>query len=146
MNLYSGENWDIIFGEWCQEYPGYCIISSNKESLSELSNDEWQELGILEKELERVCTKVFGATMFNFCCLMNNAYRDNEKPQVHFHFIPRYKKTLNLFNKIYKDRHFGYNFWKWSLNKFKKQKDIFTEEERKKIYKIIKEELTIIKD
>ena len=37
-----------------------------------------RELGILEKELERVCKKVLGATMFNFTCLMNNAYRDNE--------------------------------------------------------------------
>ena len=146
MNLYSGKNWDIIFGEWCQEYPGYCIISSNKESLSDLSKEEWEELGILEKELERVCRKVFNTTMFNFCCLMNNAYRDNEKPHVHFHFVPRYKNFLNLFNKIYKDRHFGYNFWKWSLNKLKKQKDIFTHEERKKIYEMMKEELMIIKD
>lgn len=146
MNLYSGENWDIIFGEWCQEYPGYCIISSNKANLSDLTIEEWQELGILEKELERVCRKIFGATMFNFCCLMNNAYRDNEKPHVHFHFVPRYKDSLNLFNKIYKDRHFGYNFWKWSLNKLKKQKDIFTLEERKKIYEMMREELMIVKD
>ena len=146
MNLYSGKNWDIIFGEWCQEYPGYCIISSNKQSLSDLSKEEWEELGILEKELERVCKKIFGATMFNFCCLMNNAYRDNEKPHVHFHFVPRYKGYLNLFDKIYKDRHFGYNFWKWSLNKFKKQKDIFTLEERKKIYEMMKEEILIMKD
>lgn len=42
--------------------------------------------------------------MFNFACLMNNAYRDNKKPHVHFHFIPRYKNELKLFNKIYKDR------------------------------------------
>ena len=146
MNLYSGENWNIIFGEWCQEYPGYCIISSNKENLSDLSKEEWEELGVLEKELERVCKKIFGATTFNFCCLMNNAYRDNEKPHVHFHFVPRYKASLNLFDKIYKDRHFGYNFWKWSLNKLKKQKDIFTLEERKKIYEMMKEEIMIMKD
>ena len=44
--------------------------------------------------------------MFNFACLMNNAYRDNETPHVHFHFIPRYKNELKLFNKIYKDKHF----------------------------------------
>ena len=28
--------------------------------------------------------KKFNATMYNFACLMNNAYRDNEKPHVHF--------------------------------------------------------------
>lgn len=94
----------------------------------------------LEKELERVCKKLFNATMFNFACLMNNAYRDNEKPHVHFHFIPRYKEKVELFGKIYCDKHFGYNFWKWALSRFKSQKDIFTKEERIKIYEMMKEE------
>ena len=140
MELYKGKYWSVIFVDWCQEFPGDCIISSNKENLSELINDEWIELGIIEKELERVTKKLFGATMFNFACLMNNAYRDNEKPHVHFHFIPRYKNQLNMFNKVYKDRHFGYNFWKWSLSRFKSQKDIFTKEERLKMFEMMKEE------
>lgn len=112
MELYKGKNWDVIFGDWCQEFIGYCIIGNDKESLSELTPEAWEELGKLEKELERVCKKVFGATMFNFACLMNNAYRDNEQPYVHYHFVPRYKDELNLFGKVYKDKHFGYNFWK----------------------------------
>ena len=33
--------------------------------------------------------------------------------------------------ELYKDKHFGYNFWKWSNSKFKRQKDIFTKEEWK---------------
>ena len=140
MNLYSSENFEVVFESWCQEFPGYCIISSKKENLSELTSEEWIEIGKLEKELERVIKKIFDATMFNFACLMNNAYRDNEKPHVHFHFIPRYKNELKIFNKIYKDKHFGYNFWKWSLSKFKSQKDIFTKEERIKIYQMMKEE------
>ena len=82
-------------------------------------------------------------TRNNLCCLMNNAYRDNEKSHVHFHFIPRYKNKLNSFNKTYKDRHFEYNFWKWSLSKFKAQKDIFTKEERKQIYEMMKKEFNI---
>ena len=78
--------------------------------------------------------------MFNFACLMNNAYRDNEKPLVHFHFIPRYKEEINIFNKKYKDKHFGYNMWKWALNEKESQKDIFTEEERLKIFEMMKKE------
>lgn len=140
MELYKGKNWNIIFGDWCQEFVGYCIIGNDKESLSELTKEAWEELGMLEKELERVCKKVFGATMFNFACLMNNAYRDNEKPLVHFHFIPRYKKEINIFNKKYKDKHFGYNMWKWALNEKESQKDIFTEEERLKIFEMVKNE------
>lgn len=143
MELYKGKYWDVIFGDWCQDHPGYCIISSDKESLSDLNSEEWEELGKIEKELERVCKKLFGATMFNFACLMNNAYRDNEKPHVHYHFVPRYKNELNLFGKKYKDKHFGYNFWKWSLSRFKSQKDIFTKEEKLKIYEMMKDEIIV---
>ena len=114
MELYKGKYWDVIFGVWCQDHPGYCIVGNDKESLSELEPEAWVELGTIEKELERVCKKVFGATMFNFACLMNNAYRDNEKPKVHYHFVPRYKEPLMLFGKKYVDRHFGYNFWQWN--------------------------------
>ena len=140
MELYKSKNWEVIFVDWCQEFVGDCIISCNKEGLSDLTDEDWQELGRIEQELERISKKLFNATMFNFACLMNNAYRDNEKPHVHFHFIPRYKNQLNIFNKVYKDKHFGYNFWKWALNKFKSQKDIFTKEERLKIFEMMKNE------
>lgn len=143
MDLYQGKYWNVVFVKWSQEFIGDCIISSKKESLSELTPEEWIELGKIEKELERVCTKLFNATMFNFACLMNNAYRDNETPHVHFHFIPRYKNTVTIFNKVYKDKHFGYNFWKWSLSKLKCQKDIFTKEEKIKIYEMMKGEFKL---
>ena len=98
------------------------------------------ELGKLEKELERVCNKVLKPTMYNFACLMNNAYRDNETPNVHYHFVPRYKEETIIVGKKYKDKHFGYNFWKWSNSKFKSQKDIFTKEEKEEIFNLIKNE------
>ena len=82
--------------------------------------------------------------MYNLACLMNNAYKDNETPHVHFWFVPRYKKELNLFNKVYIDKHFGYNFCKWSNSKFKRQKDIFTKDERLKLYEMMKEEFNIL--
>ena len=113
MNLYKSDNWEVIFGTWAQDHPGYCIITSKKEKLSDLTPEEWIELGYLEKELERVCNKVLKPTMYNFACLMNNAYRDNETPNVHYHFVPRYKEETIIVGKKYKDKHFGYNFWKW---------------------------------
>ena len=143
MELYKGKYWNVIFGEWCQEFPGYCIIGNDKETLSELEPEAWIELGQIENELERVCIKLFGATMFNFACLMNNAYRDNEKPKVHYHFVPRYKNKLNIFSKVYKDKHFGHNMWKWSLNIFKRQKDIFTQEERIKMFEMMLKEFNL---
>lgn len=89
MKLYMGKYFEILFCDWSQEFLGDCIISSDKEH------------GRLEKELERVCKKLFNATMFNFTCLMNDVYKDNIKLHVHFHFVPRYKNKLKLFNKVY---------------------------------------------
>lgn len=143
MDLYRSDRWNVIFVEWCQEFPGQCIISSNKQSLSELDSDDWVELGMLEKELERTTKKIFNATMYNFACLMNNAYRDREKPHVHFHFLPRYENERIILGKKYIDKHFGYNMWKWSLNRFKRQKDIFTKEEKIKMFEMLKEEFKI---
>lgn len=143
MELYKGKYFEIVFVDWCQEFIGQCIISGHKESLSDMTSEEWTELGKIEKELERVCKKLFNSTMFNFACLMNNAYKDNEKPHVHFHFMPRYKEKVCLFNKCYIDRHFGYNFWKWANSRFKRQKDIFTEEEKIKIFNMMKDEFNL---
>lgn len=64
MKLYESKNWEVVFVKWCQEFPGDCIISSKKELLSDLTNEEWIELG----ELERITKKLFDATMFNFAC------------------------------------------------------------------------------
>ena len=54
MELYKGKTWEIVFVDWCQEFIGDCIISCSKESLSELTDEDWIELGKLEKELERI--------------------------------------------------------------------------------------------
>ncbi len=140
MLLYQGNYFKVVFVMWSQAFPGDCIISSEKESLSELTKEEWMELGELEKELERITKKLFSATMFNFACLMNNAYRDHEKPHVHFHFVPRYEKEIVLFGKKYQDCHFGYNFWKWELSDQERQPDIFSKEEKKQIYELMKQE------
>ena len=143
MQLYKGKYFEVIFVDWCQEFIGQCIISGNKENLSDMTSEEWTELGKIEKELERVCKKLFNTTMFNFACLMNNAYRDNEKPHVHFQFIPRYRDKVYLFNKTYIDKHFGFNFWKWANSKFKRQKDIFTKEEKIEIFNMMKNEFNL---
>ena len=49
MNIYTSNNWEVIFGKWAQEFPGYCIISSKKEKLSDLTTVVCIALGSLEK-------------------------------------------------------------------------------------------------
>ena len=66
MELYKSKNWTIVYVDWCQEFIGDCIISCDKEQLSDLTDEDWQELGRLEKELERVCKKLFNAKMLIF--------------------------------------------------------------------------------
>lgn len=142
MDIYIGENFKVIFLDRSQKFPGVCIIVglNDRESLSELNDKEWIEVGKLEKELERVTKKLFNATYFNFACLMNNAYRDNETPNVHFWFFPRYQDEVKLFDKVFVDKHFGKNFWNWTNDEQEKQRDIFTEEEKQKMFDMIKEE------
>lgn len=143
MELYKNKYFTVVFCSWCQEFPGQCIVSSKKECLSDLTCEEWQELGKIEKELERVTKSIFNATMFNFAALMNNAYKDKEKAHVHFHFIPRYDGKREILGKTYIDKHFGYNMWKWANNPFKRQKDIFNENERKELYELMKKEWSL---
>ena len=40
MELHKSNNWEVVFVDWCQEFVGDCIISSHKESLSELTSEE----------------------------------------------------------------------------------------------------------
>ena len=53
MNLYKSENWEVVFVNECQEFPGDCIISSKKETLSDLTKEEWEEYQKEKKEYER---------------------------------------------------------------------------------------------
>lgn len=143
MILYSTGNWEVIFVTGSQAFVGECIISNknNRKSLSELDMSEWIELGEIEKTLETVCKNAFDATMYNFACLMNNAYNDGTTPNVHFHFIPRYNHELNLFDKRYVDKHFGHNFWKWANSKFNAQKNIYSDAQILVIYEKMYNEL-----
>ena len=143
MKIYQGKTFEVVFCEWNQEFPGYTIVSCNKECLSDLSDSDWIELGRIEKELERVMKKVFDATMFNFVCLMNDAYRDGNTPHVHWHLSPRYKGERVILGKKYNDVHFGQNFRKYLLDPEKRQKDIFTEDEKNKMLQMVQNEFNL---
>ena len=36
--IFKNKNWEVVFVNQCQEFPGDCIISSNKETLSDLTS------------------------------------------------------------------------------------------------------------
>lgn len=79
--------------------------------MSDLTEDEWLDFAKLAKKMESGFKAVFGATMFNWACLMNNAYQEKDpKPHVHWHFRPRYQAPVEFSNMKFEDNEFGHHY------------------------------------
>ena len=96
-----------------QQYLGRCYIDIKSDAgrLSDLTPEEWQDLheNVIAK-LEPAIRKAFGAEMFNWSCLMNNAYKPEIKepqPHVHFHMLPRYRHPVEFAGEGFQDTGFG---------------------------------------
>lgn len=85
--------------------------------MPELSEEEQKDFFSLTKKLEAFFKEEIGATMFNYSCLMNNAYRDGEDPHVHFHFRPRYKEPVTILGYTFSDPNFGEHYVSPTLTK-----------------------------
>jgi len=79
---------------------GSLVLAAKSEAtrLGQLSDEEWGEFAKVSKEMEALLAKVFDAEKFNYLALMM------KDPNVHFHFIPRYSKSVNINGKDYTDR------------------------------------------
>lgn len=102
-----------------QMYFGRLVLKTiePRTSLPSLTDDEQKDFFSLIGKLERFYKEVFNATMFNYSCLMNNAYRDNETPHVHFHFRPRYKEPIQVLGYTFSDPNFGEHYISPTLTK-----------------------------
>lgn len=109
--LFSTQHWDIILAE-SQAYFGRLVIvlRADKGALGDISQEEQLDFFQIVKALEKLFREEFNATMFNYSCLMNNAYRDGERPRVHWHFRPRYKEPISVLGEIIADPNFGYHY------------------------------------
>lgn len=97
-----------------QAYLGRCVIALKRDcgELSNLTSDEWIDFqkNIVQK-LESAFKKAFNATMFNWTCLMNNAFKaETPKPQVHWHFRPRYKENVKFAGEQFQDLEFAHHY------------------------------------
>ena len=62
----------------------------------------------LVRKVERGYRVSLGATMFNWSCSMNFAYRNTPPdPQVHWHVQPRYDHSVSFDGAMYNDPNFG---------------------------------------
>ena len=108
---YETEHWKIILHQ-NQAYLGYSIVLIKRSvgNLSKLSKEEWMDLQKVVKKLESSYKKIFNATLFNWTCLMNDAYKSNKpKPLVHWHFRPRYKDRVEFAGEVFEDTEFAHN-------------------------------------
>ncbi len=97
-----------------QTYLGRSIIFLKRENcgdLADLKPDEIIDFLLLVKKLENACRKAFGAVMFNWACLMNDAYQNvPPDPQVHWHCRPRYNHPVTFAGHEFEDTSFGTHY------------------------------------
>ncbi len=96
-----------------QGYLGQCILVLNRHcgDLADLTDEEWLDFSRLVKRLEVTVRSVFEATMFNWACLMNNAYKSAPpNPHVHWHMRPRYDHPVDFDGIQFQDGEFAHHY------------------------------------
>jgi diadenosine tetraphosphate (Ap4A) HIT family hydrolase len=111
--IYETDFWKIILN-YDQKYLGRCVVVLKRKcgDLSSLYHEELLDfLDNVVIKMECALRDSFGADMFNWTCLMNNAYQEeNPNPQVHWHFRPRYRKQVSFMGETFIDQNFGNHY------------------------------------
>ena len=113
--IYETKYWIVILAD-NQYNLGRCVIDIKRDvgEMSKLNTQEWNDLheNVVIK-LENALKKIFGAEMFNWSCLMNNAFKphiEKPHPHVHFHFRPRYRTPVEFMGEKFIDEEFGHHY------------------------------------
>ena len=89
---------------------GRCVtyLKRHAGNLADLTQAEIIELFRLVKNFEDALRQAFDATMFNWSCYMNNAYKETPpNPHVHWWAIPRYVHIVEFDGRTFEDPNFG---------------------------------------
>lgn len=108
--LHETEYW-LIYLAPSQRYLGTCVVVLKRicRDLNQLKPEEWTDFAEIVNVLENVLYDTLKPTLFNWSCFKNSAFRlENPKPEVHWHFIPRYKDSLKFDGMSFTDPDFGY--------------------------------------
>jgi diadenosine tetraphosphate (Ap4A) HIT family hydrolase len=112
--IFETPYWEVFLSEE-QNYLGRSVIVLKRGcgDLAELNTQEALDFFEIVKKLEDLFRRVFNATMFNWTCLMNHAYLVTPpRPQVHWHFRPRYDHEVEFSGYVFKDPNFGKHYLK----------------------------------
>ena len=96
-----------------QGYLGRCYVTSRRHlpSLSSVLSDQWLDFSQVVEEFESTAKRAFGAELFNWGCLLNDAYQvDPPAPHVHWHVRPRYRKPVEFAGQTFIDPNFGHHY------------------------------------
>ena len=112
------KHWKVVMVD-DQMYLGRLVIKTIEPRLTlpDITEEEQKDFLNLIRKLENFYKEKIGATMFNYSCLMNNAYRDGEIPHVHYHFRPRYKNPVTVLGHTFTDPNFGEHYISPTLTK-----------------------------
>ena len=118
--IYKGKYWTLYFTK--QDYLGRCILATNQhlENFSNLSDLELISFRNMITAVENTLKDLYGCTMLNWCCNMNNAYSKDSQtsPHVHIHIRPRYKNPVTVNNITYTDNEFGSHYDRFAQIQF----------------------------
>ena len=110
--VYETKHWKVVLAP-DQSYLGRCYVALKRHcgDLAEMEKEEWLDFAELVKKLEGAMKKSFDATMFNWTCLLNDAYQNNPpNPHVHWHFRPRYSHRVEFAGLLFEDKDFGHHY------------------------------------
>jgi len=89
----------------------YVTLKEHKGDMAELTSEEWLEFADIAKTLEGAIRRAFGADLFNWSCLMNNAFQVSPAlPHVHWHLRPRYAQPVIFEGTEFSDPLFGHHY------------------------------------
>lgn len=110
--IFQTDHWKVFLMDE-QSYLGRSVVSLKRHagSLPDLSEEEWIDFKKVVERLEKAIRKTFDAQVFNWGCLMNNAFRKVPfNPHVHWHVRPRYKSKVIFAGKTFEDPDFGEHY------------------------------------
>lgn len=117
-----------------QAYFGRSYVSAVEhiDTIANLSDEQWADLHMVMKKVERVFINQFEATVLNWCCLTNNAFKTKPyNPHVHWHMRPRYDHKVDIAGINFTDPEFGHHY-------DRERKQVLNNEEFIKVQEIVK--------
>lgn len=104
MVVFETSRWRVVLDS-DQRFLGKSFVTllEHKESISDLSDEDWSDLRDVMKRLEEGARGAFAPSHFNWSCLMNNAIVADQPTHVHWHFHPRYMRPIEFARETFYD-------------------------------------------